>query len=55
MISQEIKEVIEETNVLFKDFGVKEKLKLKDWKNATVAEIERYRRSQIHKHLDNCY
>lgn len=55
MINEEIRMAILETNLLFEDFTMKERLKIQDWKDATVDEIERYRRLQIHKYLENCY
>lgn len=52
MADFKIKQAIKETNIIFKDFGIQEKLRVEDWEDKSVIAIENYRKSKIDNYLN---
>lgn len=49
----EIYGTVRETNILFKDFGIKERVKLNDWADKSPVKLENYRKKVINDFLNN--
>ena len=52
MVNSKIEEAIKETNTIFRDFGISEKLKVEDWKDKSIIALENYRKSKINNYLN---
>ena len=49
----EIYGTVIETNILFRDFGIKERVKLDDWSDKSPVSLENYRKKVINDFLNN--
>lgn len=52
MVNSKIEEAIKETNTIFSDFGISERLKVEDWKDKSIIALENYRKSKINNYLN---
>lgn len=48
----DMRSLVNETNRLFKDFGLKERIYYEDWMDKTPISLLNYRKQQINNYLD---